>query len=682
MTWIPHLLSPGFAAVAAAVAVPSLLVLYFLKLRRREMPVSSTFLWRKAVQDLQVNAPFQRLRRNLLLLLQMLALLALIAALARPVANYTPGAGKLSVILIDRSASMSAADMPGGKTRLDEAKRLADDLVDGMDKGGQATVIAFDDAPEVVQTFTGDATLLRNAIKNIQPTDRRTKLKMAFQLAGAQAAHIPEQNRANVKPTVYLFSDGRVEDASELTLDGDLKYQPIGTDAAANLAVVALDATRNYDNPVQVQVFARLANFGPQAASANVELTVDGVVRSVASVQLAPERWSDPAWARAHAGQRDDRFVAKPSVQFSVDMPTAGVVRVQQMNKGNDLLAADDAAAVVVPPPKALSVLLVTAAHDDPYLERAFAALGLANQRVMLDEEYEDKQPTNFDVVIFDRVTPQWTPQWSPSGSFIWFGCAPPNGKLHVVKTGERYETVSDVSVLDWQRDHPILRHLQVGDLFAASMLKLAVPPEAQVLVDGVKGPMVVLDHEVRHEGDHDVRTTNLVVAFDLLQSNWPLHRVSFPLFVHYAMQFMALGSDMAVRASYAPGDTPRVPHTAIDHLGPGVRSIRLSGPMGSQEVPVPATGDFVFPALNKVGIYRTDPPVQGFEQMAVNLLDANESDLTPVDTPPGNVTASTAALATANGRGRLELWWWLVACGAVPALLVEWWVYTRRVHL
>src|SRR5881392_1030250 len=105
MAW-PHFLNIGPAIIAAAIAVPALLILYFLKLRRREMPVSSTFLWKKAVQDLQVNAPFQRLRKNLLLFLQLLLLLMLLLALSRPVSNFTPGAGKLSVILIDRSASM------------------------------------------------------------------------------------------------------------------------------------------------------------------------------------------------------------------------------------------------------------------------------------------------------------------------------------------------------------------------------------------------------------------------------------------------------------------------------------------------------------------------------------------------------------------------------------------------
>src|SRR5689334_24790739 len=123
MSWLPSFTTPLPGAIAAALAIPALLVLYFLKLRRREMPVSSTLLWRKAIQDLQVNAPFQKLRRNLLLLLQMLLLLLLTLALSRPVANYYRGAGKTSVILIDRSASMSARDIKGGKeTRLDEAK--------------------------------------------------------------------------------------------------------------------------------------------------------------------------------------------------------------------------------------------------------------------------------------------------------------------------------------------------------------------------------------------------------------------------------------------------------------------------------------------------------------------------------------------------------------------------------
>jgi len=66
-------------------------------------------------------------------------------------------------------------------------------------------------------------------------------------------------------------------------------------------------------------------------------------------------------------------------------------------------------------------------------------------------------------------------------------------------------------------------------------------------------------------------------------------------------------------------------------------------------------------------------------DQVAVNLLDYNESNLMPVTQPPGGVGEK---IDTASGKARLELWWWLVACAALPLLIIEWWVYTRRVHL
>ncbi|MHC4559945.1 MAG: BatA domain-containing protein, partial [Planctomycetota bacterium] len=73
-------LTPMIAVYSAAVFVPLLLLLYFLKLKRRERIVSSTLLWKRAVQDLQVNAPFQRIRHNILLFLQLLMLLAILLA--------------------------------------------------------------------------------------------------------------------------------------------------------------------------------------------------------------------------------------------------------------------------------------------------------------------------------------------------------------------------------------------------------------------------------------------------------------------------------------------------------------------------------------------------------------------------------------------------------------------------
>src|SRR3990172_11181606 len=61
-----------------------ILALYLLRLKRRRMTVSSTLLFEKAVEEFQANAPLQWLKKNLLLLLQLIVLALLVLALSRP----------------------------------------------------------------------------------------------------------------------------------------------------------------------------------------------------------------------------------------------------------------------------------------------------------------------------------------------------------------------------------------------------------------------------------------------------------------------------------------------------------------------------------------------------------------------------------------------------------------------
>ena len=189
-------LTPLIGGLAAAVAIPSLLILYFLKLRRRDVEISTTLLWKKAIQDLQANAPFQKLRRNLLLFLQLLILGAVLFGLAQPQVKGAGEVGKRIVILIDRSASMQATDGVGGTpekplTRLDQARKDATAIIDSMREPGilqtgnadEAMVIAFDKIAMVVQHFTTDKRLLKQAVEGIQPVDGPTSIGEAMRLA-------------------------------------------------------------------------------------------------------------------------------------------------------------------------------------------------------------------------------------------------------------------------------------------------------------------------------------------------------------------------------------------------------------------------------------------------------------------------------------------------------------------
>src|SRR5664279_1295697 len=96
-----HFSPPITSALAWVVlaGVPvGIIALYFLKLRRKPVQVASTLLWRRSLEDLHVNSLFQRLRRNLLLFLQLLVVGLAILALLGPKMNGSAGQGSRYVL--------------------------------------------------------------------------------------------------------------------------------------------------------------------------------------------------------------------------------------------------------------------------------------------------------------------------------------------------------------------------------------------------------------------------------------------------------------------------------------------------------------------------------------------------------------------------------------------------------
>ena len=88
-----------------------------LRLRRRDVPVGSTFLWQQLVRDVEANAPWQRLRFSWLLLVQLLIAALVVLAAARPFTAQTSDLAANVVLIVDTSASMA--------TRTDDEDRMA-----------------------------------------------------------------------------------------------------------------------------------------------------------------------------------------------------------------------------------------------------------------------------------------------------------------------------------------------------------------------------------------------------------------------------------------------------------------------------------------------------------------------------------------------------------------------------
>src|SRR5437899_2408809 len=182
----------GLAAWSALAGVPvGIIALYFLKLRRRPVQVPSTLLWKRSLEDLHVNSLFQRLRKNLLLFLQLLAVLLAMLALAGPRVRGTAGAGQRYVFAIDNSASMLATDV--APSRLARAKEEAKSVVATMGANDLAMVISFADRARVESSYTGNRALLRAKIDAIKPLQGTTSLRDALQVASGLAN--PEKER-------------------------------------------------------------------------------------------------------------------------------------------------------------------------------------------------------------------------------------------------------------------------------------------------------------------------------------------------------------------------------------------------------------------------------------------------------------------------------------------------------
>ena len=322
-------LSPMTGLLAAAVAVPTLIALYFLKLRRREVVIPSTLLWKKAIQDMQVNAPFQRLRKNLLLLLQLIILIALLIAMARPTMQAAARPGQRIAIIIDHSASMNATDV--SPTRLDEAKRAALELIDALESGengaGVGMVVSFAQRARVVQPFTGDTTLLRAAVRYVQPTDQRSELHTALKLVEPFAMEAQSDDGNGL--VVYVVSDGRVHMPAQQTMalkGAELRFLRVGQQGGAdNVGVISMAARRDFERPERVQVFAQIANYSSEARELNLELRLDDALTRVQVMNLPAATADGPAVQAA---------------QFDLVMPGAALVTLSHDH--SDALAADE----------------------------------------------------------------------------------------------------------------------------------------------------------------------------------------------------------------------------------------------------------------------------------------------------------------------------------------------------
>ena len=358
----------------ALLALAAVLAFYLLKRQYEERTVPSTYLWRMALRDESASRPLERLRRSLLLILQLLAAALFALALMRPA---LPGhtAGEF-VIVLDASASMQAADETG-RTRMEEARQRAEELVRGLNALDRVTVLRAGTNVDVLASRADRQTAIA-AIRAAQSGSGGARMEEALSLARAMAQEIEGLG-------ICVFSD-----ASIAPVEGASLYA-VGA-AAENRALVSLAVEETASGGRAV---ARVANYGA-ACEIQLEGYADGVLCDVRTAQ-------------AGAGE---------TVSVSFDVPP-GAQRVEARLANGGALALDDARWWRRAEDTRRTVVL--AGEGNLFLEAALALR--ADIDVVRASVEEAPAIEGAQLYIFDGVLPQTLPQ---SGSLLCVN--PPEG--------------------------------------------------------------------------------------------------------------------------------------------------------------------------------------------------------------------------------------------------------------
>lgn len=599
-----------------AATIPVVVLFYLLKRKRVVKLVSSTLLWQKFLAETQANAPFQKLRHNWLLLLQILLLLLVILALSRPYLAGDEVNAALRVVILDASASMQSTDV--APSRFEKARSETLKWVDGLKDNDQMMVLLAGANTEVKQSPTSEKAALRRAIESASVTDSPTRLREALKLAETMT-----KDRTDAE--IHLFSDGAVGDLSEFENKGlNIVFHRIG-ERSNNLGITTLDARANPEDPAQRAIYTSVQNFSDREQTATLELRFDNQVIEVRNLIIG-------------AGE------TSPQV-FVVSQSRNGVFSVHLQLE--DDLAADNQAYVASHLPEPVKILLVT--RGNRFLEKALRAAAASVQLSVAQDSTD--AASAFDLVVLDDTLPA---VW-PRGNVL---------AINVANTNwfDGISRVENPAIVDWRNTHSLLRYVNFDNVQISEALAVQTPSWAVSLVDSRQTPLIL---------SGEIGTQKVIwIAFDTLRSTWPL-RISFPIFIANAVDWLnpASGRDrqLLVRAGepFRFAAMENVQNAEITLPNGTKRNLELDG----------RAREIVFGDTTAQGVYKLQA---GTNQtvFCVNLLDAAESNIKPQsELQFGKYVQSEA---TSLKRANMEIWRW-IALGALAVLLFEWWFYHRR---
>lgn len=551
-------------ALLGLLFVPAVIAMYLLRLRRTETVVPSTLLWRRLAADVEANAPWQKLRRSLLFLLQLLLVLVLALLAARPFVERPAGLARDLVLIVDTSASMAATDVL--PDRLAAAKEAAITALKDLPSGGRVSVIEAGRTARIVTTGTADLGRVRQAIESIRSSVGRGDLGDALALAQQLAIQSGDAE-------ILVATDAALAVPPATRVDAPIRVLRVGdAKGSRNQAIVAL-AVRSAGSATTRSLFVSLANLDLESATRRLEIHGD-------------DRLLESRTITIDAQQRADVII--DDIPDGVTILEVRLVAGDGVAGRPDLLAADDRAWAVVPPIRERNILVVGA--GDPYLETALSFLPHARLFGLKPAEYpagaSRKDGTAWDLIIFEGFVPATLP------ATAILAIAPPTTS----GLGEVVGTLKNPGIATLGTDEPILRYVDLTTTHVAEAKHLTLPAWARTVIPGPKGAPLLYS---------GVRAglPAAVLAFEPRQSDLPL-QVAFPILLANLTGEL-LGGSAAPAAAVKPGEP------VVLSIPSGMAGLRVVAPDGRAVdlLPGAAGGPSVtYTQTDQLGVYTATP--------------------------------------------------------------------------
>ncbi|MBL8680669.1 MAG: VWA domain-containing protein [Myxococcales bacterium] len=618
-----------YLGVGAAVVV-----LYILKLRRRQVPVPFARLWKRVLVERPTSALFQHLKRLLSLLLQLLLLGLMVFALADPRFKGISRAGRNLVVLVDGSASMQATDVPGG--RAGAAREAVRRMIREMGSADRMLLAQMDGEVTALSPMTDDVASLENALKDYAPRDTGLDFSRATRFA-------IDAIRGLERSEVIIVGDGGYgaarDGAGEVRLPEGvaLRHVAVGR-SGRNVGISAFSARRYPLDKTRYEVLVEVRNYSDRREAIELSLYADDAPLEVTRLELEPNGTQQRVLR--------DQSGANQTLE----------ARVQFADRTRDDLPADDRAYATLPARRRSRVLLVS--EGNLYVQAA----------LLLDEYIESEEATvaeapqkmregRYDLVVMDGVTVP-----SPPGTPVLY--LHPTGTDSPLQVEGTTPETSEMRRPFFERidaRHPLMRFMSdLEDTNVGVATRYRLREGDRAVAASSQGPLIVVGERAA--------ARFVAVTFDLRASDLPL-RVSWPVLLINTIDWIH-GEDPAYLSSFKTGESWRVPVPA------GVERAEVEGPDAKRwTVPV-IEGRAVLRGM-RAGFYRVRAGTDA-QIVAGNLTDPDESRMAPRPFVELNGTRATPPIAGRVGVRR-ELWLYLLA-GALAIVVLEWLSYHRRV--